>query len=201
MFPEGFCQKHTISLLVSLIPCAAYPKPIINSSATRQPSRLSAKAQRPPSGLPSVFPEAKLVSIKPSALDQLPVSNCQQEELPPAALKSPVSLSNRVLMAENILLEEQGATTQHITSLSDPILREPDSGPAPTLHTPALEATEASADTMNSSPATPPLCLLSGRLYLPTLAVVIAGGCVQTPSISFKCPSHHLGKVSQHEKD
>lgn len=108
MFPEGFCQEHTISLLVSLIPCTAYPKPISNSSATRQPSQLSAKAQRPPSGLPSVFPEAKLVFIKPSALDQLPVPNCQQEELPPQALKSSVSLSNRVLMAQNTLLEEWG---------------------------------------------------------------------------------------------
>lgn len=73
-----------------------------------------------------MFPEAKLVSIKPSALDQLPVPNCQQEELPPLALKSSVSLSNRVLMAQNTVLEEQRAT-QHIASLSDPMLREPDS--------------------------------------------------------------------------
>lgn len=123
MFPGGFCQKH--SLLAGLMPCTACPMPISHSSATRQPSRLSAKAQRPPSGLPSVFPEAKLVSIKPGALDQLPVPDCQ-EELPLTAPRSSVSLSSnylatRVLTAQNTLLEEQRAI-QYIGSLSDPSL-------------------------------------------------------------------------------
>lgn len=73
-----------------------------------------------------MFPEAKLVSIKPSALDQLPVPDCLQEELPLPALRSSVPLSSnyvatRVLVAQNILLEEQWAT-QYIASLSDPSL-------------------------------------------------------------------------------
>lgn len=37
MFLEGFCQKHTISLLASLMLGTVYPKPISNSSDTRQP--------------------------------------------------------------------------------------------------------------------------------------------------------------------
>lgn len=150
-----------------------------------------------------MFPEAKLVSIKPSALDQLPLPSCQREKLPPPALKSSVSLSSnylvtRVLMAQNTLLEEQRAT-QYTASLSDPILatRLRDLPLWFCTNTPpsALEAAEASTDIMNPSPATLPLCLLSGRPYLSTPAVVIAGGYVQTPSISFKCPSHHLGKA------
>lgn len=73
-----------------------------------------------------MFPEAKLVSIKPGALDQLPVPDCQREELPLAALRSSVSLSSnylatRVLPAQNTLLEEQRAI-QCIGSLSDPSL-------------------------------------------------------------------------------
>lgn len=175
------------------------PKPISNSSATRQPSRLSAKAQRPPSGLPSVFPEAKLVSIKPSALDQLPVPSCQQEELPPPALKSSVSLSSnylvtRVLMAQNTLLEEQRAT-QYTASLSDPILatRLRDLPLWFCTNTPpsALEATGASADTMNPSPATLPLCLLSqvGPTYPPLQRSLLVAMCRLPASASSAPPT------------
>ena len=107
-------------------------------------------------------------------------------------------------MALRTLLEER-RTALCIASLSDRILATHLgaglSGPEPMLHPPALEATEASAATMNSSPAMPSLCLLSGRPSLSTPAVAIAGSCVQTASIRIKCPSHHLGKVTQHEKD
>lgn len=114
MFPEGFCQKHTISLITSLIPCTAYPEPI--SKLLSHQAALSAVSQSPKASIriPICVPWSKASVHK----TKLSVPNCQQEELPP-----PVSLSTRVLMAQNTLLEEQGAT-QYIASLSEPILRE-----------------------------------------------------------------------------
>lgn len=68
---QGCFQKASVKSTPSpYLPASFHaqptPSPSANSSATRQPSWLSAKAQRPPSGFPSVFPGAKLVSTKPS---------------------------------------------------------------------------------------------------------------------------------------
>lgn len=166
MFSEGFCQRHTISLFARLLLCTASPKAISNSSAARKSSLMPAKAQRPPSGLPSVFP---------GAVASVHRTKCSGPASRPVASRKAAATTTKKLSVplwpllghqgrhdpECTTGRHRGLVTQRTANSSDPSLGNlskgllGDSLVAGILQHHAvlqfLEANEASANTMDST--------------------------------------------------